>query len=165
MANSDLEPFAKLNADPQVMKFMPELLDREGSRQLADRIERHFQKHNFGLWAAELRSSHAFIGFIGLAAPGFDAPFMPGVEIGWRLAAEYWGNGLATEGAQEALRYGFEIAGLDRVVSFTVPANIRSRRLMEKLNMTHHPSDDFEHPGLPEGHPLRKHVLYRIARK
>jgi RimJ/RimL family protein N-acetyltransferase len=159
----DRAPFAALNADPAVMEFMPEPLGRQASDELADRIERHFGRHGFGLFAAELRETGGFIGFIGLSVPGFDAPFMPAVEIGWRLAAAYWGKGLATEGAREALRFGFETIGLDEIVSFTVPANLRSRRVMEKIGMTRDARDDFDHPRMPSGHPLRRHVLYRLT--
>jgi RimJ/RimL family protein N-acetyltransferase len=153
-----------MNADPRVMEFMPGLLTPEASDALVDRAELHFERNGFGPFAAELRQSGAFLGFIGLSIPRFDAPFMPAVEIGWRLAADFWGQGLATEGAREVLRYGFEELGLSGVVSFTSDENIRSRRVMEKLGMTHHPDDDFEHPGLPDGHPLRHHVLYRLHR-
>ncbi len=105
-----------------------------------------------------------FIGFIGFNVPSFHAAFTPCVEIGWRLAAEYWGQGLATEGAREVVRCGFEMLGLEELVSFTVPANIRSRHVMEKLGMTHDTAADFQHPGLPENHPLSRHVLYRLSR-
>jgi RimJ/RimL family protein N-acetyltransferase len=118
--DSDRQPFSDLNADPRVMEFMPGLLQREASDQLLDRIERHFEQHRFGLFAAELRETQTFIGFVGLDVPDFDAPFMPAVEIGWRLAADHWGKGLATEGAREVLRHGFETVGLDEIVSFTV---------------------------------------------
>lgn len=162
--DSDRQPFSDLNADRRVMEFMPGVLQREASDELVDRVERHFERHNFGLFAAELRETQTFIGFVGLAVPSFDAPFMPSVEIGWRLAAEHWGKGLATEGAREVLRYAFETVGLNEIVSFTVPANRRSRRVMEKIGMTHNPADDFEHPRLPPGHALRRHVLYRFCR-
>lgn len=105
-----------------------------------------------------------FIGFIGLAVQSFEAHFTPCVEIGWRLAAEYWARGLATAGAREIVRYAFEVAGLEELVSMTVPANLRSRRVMEKLGMTQNPADDFDHPNVPEGHPLRRHILYRLRR-
>lgn len=160
---SDRQPFRRLNADPRVMEYMPGLLKPEASDRLLDRIERHFQLHGFGLFAVELRQDQTFVGFLGLAVPAFDAPFMPAVEIGWRLAAEHWGKGLATEGAREVLRYGFEVAGLTSVVSFTVPTNARSRRVMERIGMTHDPSADFDHPSLPEGHALRRHVVYRLG--
>jgi len=162
--DSDRQPFSDLNADPRVMEFMPGLLQREASDQLLDRIERHFEQHRFGLFAAELRETQTLIGFVGLDVPDFDAPFMPAVEIGWRLAADHWGKGLATEGAREVLRHGFETVGLDEIVSFTIPAHRRSRRVMEKIGMTHHPADDFGHPRRPVGHPLRRHVLYRLRR-
>jgi RimJ/RimL family protein N-acetyltransferase len=162
--DSDRAPFGALNGDARVMEFMPGLLTAEASDGLMERIERHFERHGFGLFAAEVRESGTFVGFIGLSVPAFDAPFMPAVEIGWRLVAEYWGRGLATEGAREVLRYGFEELGLSEVVSFTTETNTRSRRVMEKLGMTHDPGDDFEHPDLPEGHPLRHHLLYRTRR-
>jgi RimJ/RimL family protein N-acetyltransferase len=161
---SDREPFACLNADPHVMEFMPNILLEQESDALADRIETHFERHRFGLCAVELRGSGAFVGFIGLNVPSFKAAFTPCVEVGWRLAAEYWNQGLATEGAREIVGYGFDELGLEELVSFTVPANFRSRRVMEKLGMTHEPRDDFDHPRLPAEHPLRRHLLYRLAR-
>jgi RimJ/RimL family protein N-acetyltransferase len=160
---SDRQPFSRLNADPRVMEFMPGTLTSEESDILAERIEAHLREHGFGLCAAELGRDHSFIGFIGLAVPSFKAHFTPCIEIGWRLSAEYWGQGLATEGAREIVRYASEQLGLESLISFTVPANTRSRRVMEKLGMTHNPADDFDHPALPDGHPLRKHVLYRLC--
>jgi RimJ/RimL family protein N-acetyltransferase len=161
---SDREPFARLNADPRVMEFLPRALSRDESNGLVDRIETHFEEHGFGLYAAELVEDRSFIGYIGLAVPRFTAHFTPCVEIGWRLALEHWGRGLATEGAREIVRYAFGELGLRELVSFTVPGNLRSRRVMEKLAMTHSPADDFDHPGLPEGDPLRGHVLYRLRK-
>jgi RimJ/RimL family protein N-acetyltransferase len=162
--DSDREAFARMNADPQVMEFFPERLSREVSDALVDRAEAHFREHGFGPCAAEFRSDGTFIGFIGLSFPSFQTHFTPCVEIGWRLAANYWGQGLATEGARAAVRYGFETLGLDEIVSFTVPANTRSTRVMEKIGMTRNPADDFDHPQLPEGNALRRHVLYRLRR-
>jgi RimJ/RimL family protein N-acetyltransferase len=162
--DSDREPFARMNADPQVMEFFPAALSRVESDGLADRIEAHFAEHGFGLFAAELRATREFVGYIGLAVPAFEAAFTPCVEIGWRIAADQWGQGLATEGAREVLWFAFGESKLDAVVSFTVPGNRQSRRVMEKIGMTHDPRDDFEHPNLPEGHPLRRHVLYRLRR-
>lgn len=159
---SDRRPFSLLNADPRVMEFMPALLSRDESDRAVDRIEDHFREHGFGLCATELRQDHSFIGFIGLAVPSFRATFTPCVEIGWRLSADHWGHGLATEGSLAIVRYAFEIMGLEALVSFTVPGNLRSRRVMEKLGMTRNPADDFDHPVLPQGHPLRRHVLYRL---
>lgn len=159
----DREPFSRMNADPRVMEFMPARLSRPESDALADRIEQHFHDHGFGLFAAELREDHTLIGFVGLAVPRFQAHFTPCVEIGWRLSADHWGRGLATEGAREVVRHAFSEFKLNALVSFTFPANLRSRRVMQKLGMTHDPADDFDHPSLPEAHPLRRHVLYRLS--
>jgi RimJ/RimL family protein N-acetyltransferase len=161
---ADREPFAALTADPRVMEFFPALLSREESDSRADRIEDHFDRHGFGLWAVEVPGVAAFVGFVGLSVPPFEAPFTPCVEVGWRLAAEHWGRGYATEGARAALAFGFEALGLRAVLSYTVPGNVRSRRVMERIGMAHDTAGDFEHPLLPEGHPLRRHVLYRITR-
>jgi RimJ/RimL family protein N-acetyltransferase len=161
--DTDRVPFARMNSDLRVMEFMPECLEPSESDRLVDRIDRHFATHGFGLYAAELRSNHAFAGYIGLSVPAFDAPFMPTVEIGWRLAHEQWGKGLATEGAREVARYAFQTLGLDTLVSFTTPLNQRSIRVMERIGMTHDPLGDFQHPGLEPGHPLRFHVLYRLS--
>lgn len=160
----DFEPFARLNADPRVMEFFPETWTREETAAGMQRARAHFARHGFGFWAAELKETGAFAGFIGLAVPAFEAHFTPCVEIGWRLAVEYWGRGLATEGARASLRYGFEVLGLREIVSFTTVRNVRSRRVMEKLGMTHDPADDFDHPRIAEGHPQRRHVLYRARR-
>jgi RimJ/RimL family protein N-acetyltransferase len=161
---SDRTPFAALNADPKVMEFMPCLLSREQSDDFFDRIQAHFARYGYGLYAAEHRATGEFIGFIGLLVPAFDAPFMPAVEIGWRLAAKWWGQGFATEGGREIVRYAFDVIGLDQLVSFTAITNARSRRVMQKLGMTHDPAENFEHPRVPPGHPLRPHVLYRLER-
>lgn len=160
--NADREPFARMNADPRVMEFFPALLSTEQSNAWIDRSEAYMEHRGFGFLAAELRATGEFIGFIGLSVPSFEASFTPCVEIGWRLAAEHWGSGLATEGAREILRYGFTTLALREVVAFTATANQRSRRVMEKLGMTYHPADDFDHPKIPAGHPLRRHVLYRL---
>ena len=162
---ADREPFARLNRDAAVIEFLPGALTAEESDRLVDRIEAHFEQHGFGLWAAELRENAEFIGYIGLAIPRFEAAFTPCVEIGWRLASKYWGRGLATEGARAVVAHAFEVLALPGLVSFTVPANVRSIRVMEKLGMTHDPKDDFDHPLLPEGHTLRRHVLYRLERE
>jgi RimJ/RimL family protein N-acetyltransferase len=161
---SDREPFARLNGDARVMEFFPSCLSRaESDRLIDERLEPHFDTYGFGPYAAELRDDGRFIGFIGLAVPRFTAHFTPCVEIAWRLAAEFWGRGLATEGARAVVNHAFEEWKLPALVSMTVPANVRSRRVMEKIGMTHHPDDDFDHPDLPVGHALRRHVLYRLA--
>jgi RimJ/RimL family protein N-acetyltransferase len=161
---SDRAPFAALNADPRVMEFFPVQLSREESDARVAGIEAHFDRHGFGLWAVEVVGVAPFAGFIGLSIPGFEAHFTPCVEIGWRLAAAHWCRGFATEGARAALAFGFQTLGLAEIVSFTAAVNLRSRRVMEKLGMTNRPDDDFDHSLLPEGHWLRPHVLYRIAR-
>ncbi len=162
--DSDRLPFQKINADPRVMEFMRGHLAPEVSDKLIAGIEEHFDRHGFGLFAAELIVERKLIGFIGLSVPPIDAPFMPAVEIGWRLAFDSWGQGLATEGARAVVHYAFETLSLPSLVSFTVPENLRSRQVMKKLGMTHDPADDFDHPNLPQGHPLRRHVLYRLGR-
>jgi RimJ/RimL family protein N-acetyltransferase len=159
----DRDSFARLNANPQVMEFFPGVLSRQESDAMVERIEAHFQQHGFGQWAVEIPGMTPFAGFIGLAVPRFEAHFTPCVEIGWRLDAAFWNQGYATEGARAALQFGFGSLGLREIVSFTVPANQRSRRVMEKIGMTHVPGDDFDHPLLPEGHSLRRHVLYRLG--
>jgi RimJ/RimL family protein N-acetyltransferase len=128
------------------------------------RTNDHFARHGFGWWAVEVAESTEFIGFVGLLVPSFEAHFTPCVEIGWRLAHRYWGHGYAPEAARAALRFGFERLALDQIVSFTVPANLKSRRVMEKIGMRRDPADDFDRLSLPEGHPLRRHVLYRLSR-
>ena len=159
---TDRPAFARMNQDPMVMEFFPGLLTAEESNGLIDRIEAHFEEHGFGLWAVELIEQSQFAGFIGLSVPRFQAAFTPCIEIGWRLSPAYWSLGLATEGAREVIRHAFEDLQLRELVSFTVPANLRSRRVMEKLGMNHDPEDDFDHPLLPERHLLRHHVLYRL---
>jgi RimJ/RimL family protein N-acetyltransferase len=161
--DQDVAPFAALNADPEVMAEMGGPRHRADSEAAARRIREHFDTHGYGLWAAELPDVESFIGFIGLAIPGFEASFTPCVEIGWRLARAYWGQGYASEGARAALDFGFERLGLEEIVSFTTITNLRSRRVMERIGMIRRAEEDFDHPNLPEGHPLRRHVLYRIG--
>jgi RimJ/RimL family protein N-acetyltransferase len=161
--DDDREPFAALNADPDVMEFLPARLTRVESDAMVDRIERTWAERGLGLFAVEVRSSGAFAGFVGLWPATFDAPFTPAIEVGWRLAREHWGYGYATEAADAVLADGFERLQLDEVVSFTAVINQRSQRVMQRLGMTHDPADDFDHPALPEGHRLRRHVLYRLG--
>ncbi len=146
------------------MEFFVSTLTRAESDALVDRCQAHYREHGFTFFAAELRQSSELIGFIGLAHTPFEAHFTPCVEIGWRLGHEFWNRGLATEGARAALEYGFERLGLEEIVAFTVPANRRSRRVMEKLGMRRDPADDFDHPRVREGHRWRRHVLYRVKR-
>lgn len=160
---ADRVAFAALNGDPRVMEHFPALLSRAESDSMADRIVAHFDRHGHGLWAVEIPGVTAFAGFIGLNVPIFEAPFMPCVEIGWRLDATSWGRGYAREGAAAVLQWAFKVQRLAEVVSFTVPGNVRSRRVMEAIGMKQDLAGDFEHPLLPAGHRLRPHVLYRIA--
>ncbi|WP_441248343.1 GNAT family N-acetyltransferase [Kitasatospora sp. McL0602] len=162
---SDLEPFAELNADREGMAYFPAPLDRVASDALADRISATIAGEGWGWWAVELASTGAFIGFTGLSRTTFDASFTPAVEVGWRLARSAWGHGYATEAATAAVGFGFEVLGLTEIVSFTVVGNLRSRAVMERLGMVHDPREDFDHPRLPVGHALRRHVLYRLARE
>ena len=161
----DLDALAVLCADPEVMAHFPAVLDRAGSAALLHRLMAHQVEHGFTFWALQRREDDAFIGFTGLARVGFEAPFVPAVEIGWRLARPYWGYGYALEAAQRSLQFAFEDVQLEEVVSFTVPANRRSWGVMQRLGMRRDPADDFEHPSLPQGHPLRPHLLYRLPRE
>ena len=162
--NDDLAAFAALNADPEVMRWFPTSLSGDESDRLAGRIGETLRRDGWGLWAVEVQGGARFIGFVGLARPSFEAHFTPAVEVGWRLAREHWGQGYATEAARAALEVGFGRAGLDEVVSFTTAGNRRSRRVMERLGMRRDPAEDFDHPSLAPGHPLRRHVLYRLSR-
>ncbi len=144
------------------MEYFPACLTRAESDAAIDRMEAHFEQHGFGLWAAEVLATGELAGFIGLSRPQFTAHFTPCVEIGWRLGTRFWGRGLATEGAREIMRFGFEQARLSEIVSFTVARNLRSIRVMEKLGLRRDPADDFDHPWIAAGHPLRRHVLYRL---
>ncbi len=157
----DRGPFAALNGDPRVMEYFPACLDRGESDAMVDRIEAHFANFGFGPWAVEVRGGAPLIGFIGLAVPRFEAHFTPAVEIGWRLAFDAWGHGYATEGARAVLSFALETRGMPEVVSYTATNNWRSRRVMERLGLQYDERDDFDHPLVPEGNPLRRHVLYR----
>jgi ribosomal-protein-alanine N-acetyltransferase len=158
----DRELFAALNADPRVMEHLPALLPRRQSDALARRSERHFAQHGFGPWAVEVPGVAPFVGFVGLVVPAFEAHFTPCIEIGWRLAAEHWGHGYATEAALASARHAFSVVGAEQLVAFTTPPNLRSQAVMRRIGMTHDPADDFDHPRLAPGHRLRRHVLYRL---
>ena len=150
-----------MNADPEVMRFFLAPYSLAETEAMVDRANRHQAERGFGLLAAERPGIAPFIGYIGLLVPTYEVPFAPCVEIGWRLAKEHWGMGLAPEGARAVLDYAFGPLGLSEVVSFTSALNLPSIRVMEKIGMTRDPLDDFNHPKVPEGHPLRRHVLYR----
>jgi RimJ/RimL family protein N-acetyltransferase len=146
------------------MAHLPTLLDRAASDAIVARMRDRLDRHGLAPWAVEVPGVAEFIGFVGLSVPRFAAAFTPCVEVGWRLARPYWGCGYATEAAHAALAIGFGPRRLDAIVSLTVPHNVRSRAVMERLGMTRDAADDFDHPSLPEGHPLRPHVLYRLSR-
>jgi ribosomal-protein-alanine N-acetyltransferase len=159
---SDRDRFAALNADPEVMRHHPATLSRQESDAFVDRIEACFANRGYGLWAVDT-TELGFIGYVGLWPADFRAPFTPAVEVGWRLARAAWGHGFAPEAARAALADGFGRMGVHEIVSFTWEGNTASRRVMEKIGLTHDPADDFDHPNLAAGHRLRRHVLYRIS--
>ncbi len=158
----DLECFAKLNADKRVMEFFPSTLSEKESNSLSETIQKELQEKKYGLWAVEAKNCAPFIGCIGLHYQDFSAHFTPCIEIGWRLLFDYWKKGYAFEAASKVLEYGFNVLNLNEIVAFTAEKNTRSRKLMEKLNMTYNPKDDFHHPKLPKNHILQPHVLYRL---
>jgi RimJ/RimL family protein N-acetyltransferase len=161
---SDREPFARLNADPRVMEFFPNILDRAASDAMIDRIQTKIAERGWGFWAVESKQDKQFIGFVGLQILTANLPFSPCVEIGWRLAFEYWGKGYATEAAKAALTVGFDRLELPEIVSFTAIDNRRSSAVMERLGMNRE-TETFEHPSLPVGHPFREYVPYRLSRE
>lgn len=162
---SDREPFASMNADPAVMEHMQGVLPRERSDAFLDRIEAHWDEHGWGLWAVEVPEDVPFVGYVGLWPAEYIADGM--VEVGWRLAREHWGHGYATEAGREALQFGFSDVGLTEIVSFTVPQNVRSRRVMERIGLVRDPAGDFDHPKVdPVAYPhLVSHVMYRLNRE
>lgn len=157
----DYAPFAALNADPEVMAFFPSPLSRAGSDALASRLEALINQRGWGFWACELKSTGEFIGFVGLHEPAAALPFSPCVEIGWRLAVPFWGQGYATEAANGALAVGFEQLALSEIVSFTALINTRSRALMSRLGMQQ--AGQFMHPSVATDSPLRAHCWYRLS--
>ena len=161
---ADRDPFAAMNADPAVMEHMPGIMARERSDDFIDRIEAHWDANGWGLWAVEVPGVAPFVGYVGLWPASYLRDGM--VEVGWRLAREHWGHGYATEGAREALRFGFTEVGLDEIVSFTVPQNERSWRVMERIGLERDPAGEFDHPRIdPVAHPaLVRHVFYRLDR-
>jgi len=163
--DEDLEPFAAMNADPAVREHFPGgPMARGESDALVERFQARWREDGHAPWAVERLADGVSIGFIGLLTVHFEAHFTPALEVGWRLARDAWGNGFATEGGQASLRWGFETLGLEEIVSFTTPGNARSRAVMERLGMTRDADDDFEHPRIAPGDPLRRHVLYRLQR-
>jgi RimJ/RimL family protein N-acetyltransferase len=162
--DDDVLPYVALNADPRVTEYLPEPVTPEMAKQFFKTQNALYARHRCCFFAAELKSSGELIGFIGMKYQDFAAPFAPCFEIGWRLGSGFWGQGLASEGARAVVAYGFDELKLDEIVSFTVPANARSRRVMDRIGMEHDASGDFHHPALPHDHELSRHVLYRISR-
>lgn len=161
----DLEPFAAINQDPRVMEYFPNILSIEEVAAFIAKTCAHIERHGFGFFACALRETNELIGFVGLNIPSFEASFTPCVEVGWRLAFKHWGKGYATEAARKSLQIGFEQYDLEEIVAFTVPQNLRSRHVMERIGMQHDPAGDFYHTRFPKEHPLSLHVLYRIRKK
>ncbi len=160
--DADLDPLAEMCADPQVMRYFPGTLSRDDCAAVMARCRIHFARFGFGFWALELKADGCFIGMAGLAWSRLQLPFCPAVEIGWRLAQHCWGQGLAREAAEASLACAFEQLQLPEVVAYTAAVNEPSLGLMQALGM--HEQDDFAHPDIAEGHPLRAHLLYRMTR-
>ena len=160
---SDYIPFAYLNKDPEVMEYYPNTLTELESNKFANKLDSLISNRGWGFWAVELKSTKQFIGFVGLHIPEVVLPFTPCTEIGWRLAKEHWGNGYATEAANAALKYAFETLQVNEVVSFTSLQNVKSKSVMDRLNMVN-TMQNFEHPSIPKGHKLREHVLFKITK-
>lgn len=162
--SDDLDPFAAMSADPEVMRYFPVRHDRAETEAHIRLITTDLERQQFGWWAVEVPGVFDFAGFAGLFRPRFHAHFTPSVEVGWRLRRDAWSQGYATEAGQACLDFAFERIGLEQIVSMAVVDNWRSRRVMERLGMTRRPEDDFGHPRVPYVHPLRPHVLYRLTR-
>lgn len=162
--DADIEPWCALCADPRVMQFFPKTSDHAESRASAAVMRSRVETEGYGWWAVEVKGGQPFAGVIALQKVPGEMPFAPAMEVGWRLAFDLWGRGLATEGALGALGFAFERLECDEIVAFTAAINLRSQRVMEKLGMQHDLAHDFKHPKLPAGHPLQNHVLYRLRR-
>ncbi len=162
--DKDLEPFARMNADPVVMEHLPRVLGIKASTRHMAEFQKHFDKHGYGLYVLELKDSGEFVGFVGLDHVGFKASFTPAVELAWRLDYEYWGKGYASEAALAVIAHAFDTLGLDEVVAFTVHDNSRTIALMEKLGLVYQDGQDFDYPALRKGHPLGRFVLYKALK-
>lgn len=163
--DDDLPAWVAMNADPAVRRHFPGVLDEAAALGEASRIRAHAEREGFTFWALEIPGVTDFAGCVGLIRTGFDAHFTPCVEIGWRLAQAHWGKGYASEAARLALVYGFDPLQRDEIVALTVPANLPSQAVMQRIGMQRDPADDFDHPRLAAGHPLQRHLLYRIKRQ
>ena len=161
--DSDFDTWATMNADPQVRRFFPSTLTHADAQAEADRIRGAIAQRGWGMWALEVPGVHPFAGFVGLNLPGYEAPWMPAVEIGWRLAPSAWHQGYATEGALAALEFAFTQLELPQVVAMSVPGNTPSHQVMERIGMVRDEAADFDHPRVPADSPLKRHILHRIA--
>jgi RimJ/RimL family protein N-acetyltransferase len=162
--DSDRLPFAGMSEDADVMEYLRPLATREASDAWIDFQINHQTSHGFCLWAVESRASGLFMGAVGLLRIGFAARFTPAVEVGWRLARQFWGQGFAVEAAQASLQFGFDQIRLTEIVAYASIRNVRSRRVMAKLGMSHDSAEDFDHPRISDNDPLRRQVLYRLTR-
>jgi RimJ/RimL family protein N-acetyltransferase len=162
--DADLEPFAAMNADSEVMRYLSGPRSRQESDAYASLCRASIAERGFGVWAVEVVEGGAFAGFIGLSEPPFEARFTPATQVGWRIAREHWGQGYATEGALAAVAFGFDSLGLEEILSWTSTGNAASRRVMERIGMTRDPNGDFDHPLRAPDDPTRAHVLYRLRR-
>jgi RimJ/RimL family protein N-acetyltransferase len=162
--NSDRQPFAEMSEDADVMEHLRPLPTRDACNAWIDFQINHQSSHGFCLWVLESRASGRFMGAVGLLHVGFAARFTPAVEVGWRLARPFWGQGFAVEAARAALQFGFEQIRLAEIVAHASVRNGRSRRVMVKLGMSHDCAEDFDHPRIPESDRLRRQVLYRLTR-
>jgi len=161
--DTDAEPFIQLNKDPEVMRFFPSTQTTDETLRQIDRIKKHFTDYGYGLYAIERLDNHQFIGYTGFAHPSFKSHFTPCIEVGWRLSKDNWGRGFATEAAKACITHGFGILGFNEIYSFTATINLPSISVMKKSGLQL--VGEFEHPILPEGHPLKTHVLYKISNK
>lgn len=159
----DRDALFAMQSDPEVMKYLMPVPDRAASDAIADRIAAHFARFGFGLWVVEIEEVTNFAGYAGLVHVPYEEHFTPAVEIGWRFMRHFWGCGYATESAQLCLKFGFDALRLPEIVAITVPANERSRALMTRLGMTRDIDGDFDLPGIPDGHRLKRQVLYRLT--
>ena len=163
--DNDLQSMLAINQDPKVMEYFPDLQDLEMTKNFINRVNNHFEKYGYSLYATARKDSGEFIGFIGLLMADFKAHFTPATEIGWRLSSKHWGQGLATEGAKAVLDYAFRELKLPEVVSFAAASNTKSIRVIQKIGLQHNAKDNFDHPKLKDASPLKRHVLYRLSRK
>jgi RimJ/RimL family protein N-acetyltransferase len=159
----DLDPWAALNADAEVMRYFPAVQTRAESEAMMGRAQAHIDEHGFGAWALERKDDGVFLGFTGLSRLKPDNPLHPRVEIGWRLARHAWGQGYASEAATAALKDGFERVGLDSIVAFTATTNLPSQAVMTRIGMVRREDLDFDHPALPKGHPLERHLVWEAT--